>query len=190
VENNSPRNSQPETHRFEDDRRRGPKGWRPHRKDRLPHAGENSSEELPLSGLLLVLIPPAERQLCRGQVAERGRCSARTNTRQEDIMSRRHNVHVASWGAGSRILAARAGSPRAKILGHVPLAPRGVADCRWPETKGAATQGPPRREISTIDFQLSTVLSTCPPPMPPPGGPAWPPAPPFSSSSGSSLTSK
>ena len=113
---------------------------------------------MPRSGLLFVLKSPAARQLCRGQVAEQGRCIARTNTRQEDIMSRRHNVHLASWGAGNSILAARAGSPSAEIPGRVPLAPRGIADCRWPETKGAATRAAP---TTNIDFQLLTVLSTC-----------------------------
>jgi hypothetical protein len=116
---------------------------------------------LPRSGLLFVLNPPAARQLCQGQVAERGRCIARTNTRQEDIMSRRHIVHLVSWGARSSFWAARAGAPRAEILGRVPLAPRGIADCRWPETKGAATRAAPTRNIdyrlSTFNFRLSSV---------------------------------
>jgi hypothetical protein len=40
-ERNRPRNSQPETHPF-DERGRGPERLRPHRRDRLRHASENS----------------------------------------------------------------------------------------------------------------------------------------------------
>jgi len=51
AESNPPRNSRPETHPF-DERGRGRERPRPHRRDRFPHASENSLRKLPRSGLL------------------------------------------------------------------------------------------------------------------------------------------
>lgn len=47
-----------------------PEGLRPHRKDRLSHAWENSYEKLPRSGLLVGVSKQAVLELYRRQVAK------------------------------------------------------------------------------------------------------------------------
>ena len=71
LESNRARNSQPETHP-DDGGGRVPVWARPHRMERFPDAWENSSRNLPRSGILFIPRREVRFEFCGRQIAERG----------------------------------------------------------------------------------------------------------------------